>query len=127
MAKEIINIPPIVLEWSDWIPWDDVKADARNGGVEVPNGVPGVYEAKCRGSEERLTIGETDDLRRRIKEHLVRGKGRHSSGERIRAQEDISKIVVRWAITDRRAVAQAALHERHVERFGRLPKYVKRT
>jgi len=127
LAKEVINIPPIVLEWSDWIPWDDLKADARYGGVKVPNGVPGVYEAKYGDSDERLTIGETGDLRRRIKEHLVRGKGRSTSGEGIRAQEDVSKIVVRWVITDRRAVAQAALHERHVERFGRLPKYVKRT
>ncbi len=39
MEREEINIPPIVLEWSEWVAWDDLKADTRNGsGVRVPNG-----------------------------------------------------------------------------------------
>jgi hypothetical protein len=77
---EIINIPPIELVWSKWFQWDEIKADARKGGVKVPNKKPGVYEVKYVDQEERLTIGKTSDLRMRIKEGLVRGKNPHSEG-----------------------------------------------
>ena len=40
---------------------------------------------------------------------------------------DFSKIVVRWAVTDRPSATEEDLHKRHVEKHGRLPKYVKRT
>jgi len=47
MEKEEISIPSIVLQWSNWSAWDDLKVDARyGGGVKVPNGEPGVYEVK---------------------------------------------------------------------------------
>ncbi len=128
MEKEEISIPAIVLEWSDWFAWDDFKVDARNGnGVKVPNGSPGVYEAKCKDSEERLTIGKASDLRMRLKQGLVKGKTPHSAGEKIRANEDISKIVVRWAITNRPAAIEEELHCKYRSRFGRLPKYVDHT
>ena len=128
MEKQVINIPPIVLEWSDWTPWDNLKIDARHGGgVKVPSGVSGVYEAKYRDSEERLHIGETDNLRQRVKDGLVKGTIPHKAGIEIRDRKEVSKIVVRWAITDRRFVAQAALHEWHKERFGKFPKHTKRT
>lgn len=56
MERELIEIPPIHLAWSDWIPWNDLVIDSRSGeGVAVPNGVPGVHEVRCKGSEERLT------------------------------------------------------------------------
>lgn len=128
MERVEINIPPIVLEWSEWVPWGDLKVDARYGsGVKVPNREAGVYEAKYIDAEERLTIGKASDLRMRIKQGLVKGKVPHSAGKRIRANEDVSGIVVRWAITDWPAAVEEELHRRHRHRFGRLPKYVKHT
>jgi hypothetical protein len=128
MQREEINIPPIVLEWSEWIPWDDLRIDARSeGGLGVPNQTPGVYEARFAASEERLTIGKTTNLRQRIERGLVKGKMPHSAGKKIRASEDVSAIVVRWAVTDRPAAVEEELHRRHRAKFGRLPTYTKRT
>lgn len=124
---EEVEIPPIVLEWSRWVSWDDLKADARLGGIKVPNKRPGVYEARYSDAEERLTIGKASDLRMRIKQGLVKGKTAHSAGERIRGKEDVSKIVVRWAMTDRPAAVEEELHKRHLSKFGTLPKYVEHT
>ena len=126
--EEIINIEPIVLRWSDWVSWDDLKIDARHGGgVRVPNYIPGVYEVKYRDSEERLTIGETSNLRMRIKQGLVKGKTPHSSGYKIRTTEDVSRLVVRWAITDRPKAVEEELHRRYKSKFGKSPKYTERT
>jgi len=97
------------------------------GGVIVPNRKAGVYEAKYVDDEQRLTIGKASDLRMRVKQGLVKGKTLHSAGKRIRANEDIRKVVVRWAITDRPAAVEEELHRRHRERFGRLPKYTQYT
>jgi hypothetical protein len=128
MAKEEISIPLIVLEWSNWSSWDGLKVDVRSGmGVKVPNGEPGVYEVKYHDSEQRLTIGKASDLRMRIKQGLVKGKIPHSAGEKIRAHEDTSRIVVRWAVTSRPAAVEEELHMRYRHRFGRLPKYVEHT
>ena len=127
MEKEVIEIPRIELEWSDWTPWDNLKVDARGGGIEVPNKVPGVYEARYIDAEERLTIGKASDLRMRIKQGLIKGKILHSAGEKIRDNEDTSRIVVRWSITDRPAAVEEKLHKRHINMFGKLPKYVKHT
>lgn len=128
MEREEIRIPLIVLEWSEWVAWDDLKVDARHGGgVKVPNQKPGVYEVKYADAEERLTIGKASNLRMRIKQGLVKGKARHSTGKRIRANEDVSRIVVRWAVTDRPAAVEEELHRRYRAKFGRLPKHVKHT
>lgn len=120
-------IGTIELEWSDWVHWDDLTADARHGGASVPNGKPGVYEAKFEDAEERLTIGKASDLRMRVKQGLVKGKTPHSSGQRIRAGEDTSKIRVRWAVTVWPAAVEEYLHNKHRYDFGRLPKYVEHT
>jgi hypothetical protein len=128
MERQEVSIPTIVLEWSDWFSWDDLKVDARYGsGVNVPNDAPGVYEVKYKDSEERLTIGKASNLRMRIKQGLVKGKVPHSSGERIRANEDTSRIVVRWAVTSRPAAVEEDLHQRYQNRFDALPKYVEHT
>jgi hypothetical protein len=128
MEREIIQIPVIELAWSDWIPWESLKADARSGeGVIVPNRIPGVYEARLIGAEERLTIGKTSNLRYRIKQGLVKGKAKHSSGKDIRANEDPSRIEVRWAVTHRPAATEEELHRKYQEKFGRLPKYTDHT
>ena len=125
--KEIIKIPQIILKWSEWRYWNDVEKDATKGGIKIPNKKPGVYELKYDNEDKRLTIGKASDLRRRIKEGLVRGKSPHSAGKGIRENEDTSKIVIRWAITDRPAAVEEELHRRHKEKFGKLPKYVKHT
>ena len=126
--EEIINIESIVLRWSDWVSWDDLKIDARHGGgVRVPNYIPGVYEVKYRDSEERLTIGETLDLRMRIKQGLVKGKTPHSAGSKIRAKEDVSNLVIRWAVTARPAAVEEELHRRYEVEHGEFPKYTKHT
>ena len=69
MEKELLEIPPIELLWSDWVPWwSQLLIDSRSGeGVIVPNGTLGVYEVKYKNSSERLTIGKASDLRMRIK------------------------------------------------------------
>ncbi len=128
MEDEVINIGPIRLRWSNWIPWGDLKIDARHGGgIRVPSGIPGVYEVKYPDTDERLTIGKASCLRMRIKQALVKGKVPHTAGKRIRAQEDLSKIVVSWAVTDRPAAVEEELHKKYEAKFGKLPKYTKHT
>ena len=126
-----IHIPPIVLDWSEWYSWEGLRRRVHDGGVNVPD-KPGVYEVRLRGEEKRLTIGRSKRLRARIKSHLVRESGAHSAGERIRTAIrtgfiDPQNIVVRWAVTDRYVVAEAALHEQHLIGFGELPSHTKST
>lgn len=84
----------------------------------------GVYEVRVIGTEEwRLTIGKASNLRHRIKQGLVKGIAKHSSGTRIRATEDVSRIEVRWACTDRPCAAEEELHKQYERTFGGLPKY----
>lgn len=125
--KEVIDHEPIELQWSEWHSWDIVKLDARKDGIKIPNKVSGVYEAKYLDEHERLTIGKASDLRFRVRQGLVKGKTSHSAGDNIRAKEDVSRIMVRWAVTDRPACAEEELHRRHRGKFGRLPKYVDHT
>jgi len=63
----------------------------------------------------------------RIKQALVKGKSPHPAGNKIRKNEDTSKIVVRWATTDRPAAVEEELHKRFLNKFGKFPKYVKHT
>ena len=128
MFTQTLHIPPIVLDWSTWVAWNDLKLDARSpGGVTVPNKVPGIYEVRCKHAQERLHIGRASNLRMRVKRGLVKGKVPHSTGKRIRASEDVSRIVVRWAVTGRPAAAEEELHRQHRAEFGRLPKHTRRT
>ncbi len=128
MDKEIIKIPKIELRWSKWYPWNDIKIDARTKrGIKIPNKTKGVYEAKYHGSDKRLTIGKASDLRLRVRQGLVKGFVPHSSGKRIRAKEDISRIVVRWAVTDRPSTVEEELHNRYKKKFGVPPEHTKHT
>jgi len=129
MDDEVIEIPRINLLWSGWYRWKVLELDSRvkNSGVRVPN-KKGVYEAKYEDERERLYIGKASDLRMRVKQGLVRCKVEHSASKRMKADGlDFSKIVVRWASTDRPSAAEEELHKRHETEFGRLPKYVQRT
>jgi hypothetical protein len=128
METQAIRIPEIELRWSDWIPWVTFKLDARSDPSAVtPPSEPGIYEARLVDEEHRLTIGKASDLRMRIKQGLVKGKVPHSTGVRLRAEEDTNSIVIRWATTDRPSAAEEELHKQHVTRFGALPKHTERT
>lgn len=128
--RAILEIGTITLDWSDWAPWTALLADARGGtGVPIPNEQPGVYEVKRsdHAHDERLYIGKASDLRMRVRQGLVKGKVQHPGGTRIRAEQDLARLVVRWARTDRPAAAEEELHRAYVRKFGRLPEYVRNT
>ncbi|MCK4365110.1 MAG: hypothetical protein KAW45_03585 [Thermoplasmatales archaeon] len=128
MEREEIIIRPINLEWSDWFSWNDLKIDTRSGnGIKMTNYVSGVYEARYEDKEERLMIGKATDLRMRVRQGLVKGKTPHSAGEKIRVNENVSRIVVRWSATDKPCAVEEELHRKYQKKFGRLPKYVQHT
>ena len=128
MEQQSIQISEIRLEWTDWYPWKVLLLDARSnpGAVRVPN-LPGVYEARLRDTEERLTIGKASNLRMRVKQGLVKGKVPHSSGKDIRASENLDLIQIRWAKTDRPAATEEELHRQYVKRFGKMPLFTDHT
>jgi len=41
--------------------------------------------------------------------------------------ENVSTIVLRWAVTTRPSAVEEELHRRYKEKFGRLPKYTQHT
>ncbi len=64
----------------------------------------------------------------RVRQGLVKGKVPHSTGERMKGEKlDFSKIVVRWATTNRPSAIEEELHKRYIKKFGSLPRYVMRT
>ncbi len=82
----------------------------------------------AEGQRIRLIIGRSSDLHARVKRSLVMGVGSpHTARAAILANEDTTKLYVRWALTDRPAAAEEALHLEHVHRHGRMPKYTQRT
>jgi len=122
--QTILEIGTITLDWSQWVPWTDVAADNRRGaGVSIPNKLPGVYEVRSADHDggERTYIGKAGDLRLRVRQGLVKGTLPHSGGKRIREQEDVTRLAIRWAVTDRPAAAEEELHRAYRARFGRLP------
>jgi len=122
MTEQIIPFSPITLTWSEWVPWQRVKLIARQSGISIPD-EPGVYEVKTIRSDELLTIGKATSLRRRVRLHLVRGTGKHSTGKRIRANENPETLLVRWAVTTQPAAVEEELHRLYKEAYGQLPIY----
>ncbi len=116
METQDIRIPKIDLEWSDWYDWSALLVSGHSGGISIPNKKPGVYEAKLKSTDERLAIGKASDLRMRVRQGLVKGKTPHSSGARIRANEDTSMIEMRWAQTDHPAAVEEELHRQYIGR-----------
>ena len=74
-----------------------------------------------------FTFGKMSDLRMPVRQGLVKGKVPHPGGVQIRTEQDLERLVVRWALTDRPAAAEEELHRAYVRRFGRLPEYVRST
>lgn len=122
MRIQIIDIPPIKLEWSKWYSWHDLEDKAKTIGDALPPTSSGVYEVKHVGQEERLTIGKTKNLRTRVIKELVRSPKAHSTGRWIR-RENKNTLVVRWAETEREATVEEALHLKHWEKFHTFYKY----
>jgi len=124
-----IEVPPIVLAWSPWHRWTALAEYERGGSkVRLPARRAGVYEVMREGQGPRLTIGRTANLRERVKYNLVMGSGGpHPARKSIVENEDLGRVFVRWAITDRPATAEEVLHLEHIRRHGRLPKYTQRT
>jgi hypothetical protein len=117
----------MALNWTEWFEWSALRTDGRKvGALKVP-AKPGVYEAKYSDAERCLHIGQTANLLRRVKQAMVKGKLPHAAGERIRAEEDVSKIVVRWAETDHCEEIERQLHEEHRGQFGKMPKHDRRS
>jgi len=84
MNIQIIEIPSISLEWTNWINWNKFLLDGRYDPESVnPPQKSGVYEARLIESEERLTIGKASNLRNRVKQGLVKGSIPHSAGNDI--------------------------------------------
>jgi hypothetical protein len=126
VVDEFLEFEPLHLQWFQWERWEDL-AEHGAGIIDLPFRKAGVYEAKYEGQEERLTIGRASNLHQRVLHGLVWGTSQHTAGRKIREQEDVSRIVVRWAVTDRPAAAEEELHRRHLAQFSRLPKYTLRT
>lgn len=126
--EQTITIPSIILKWSPWYAWETFGVDMRSSskGVRVPND-SGVYEVKMGDGEERLTIGKASNLRMRVKQGLVKGKVPHSVGIKIKLNEDTSKVLCRWATTDRPSCVEEELHRQYRQKFGMLPKYTLHT
>ena len=79
---------------------------------------------KHRDQEVRLHIGESNRLQRRVS-YCVKGAGPHSACERIRANEHVPDLQVRWAVTEQHQETEWQLLEAHEERFGKLPVYTR--
>jgi hypothetical protein len=126
MEKEKITIPGIELSWTDWVSWKDIEKEEEHGGVKIDRD-PGVYEVRFSDCEDRLTIGKTVNLNKRIRRGLVQGKLFHSSGKLIRVEhkKELEKILIRWAKTNWPSAVEEALHKRHLEKFGKKPEYVR--
>lgn len=127
---KIIKIPTINLNWSEWYKWNNLKLDTRlkeNKGIIKPDKKSGVYEAKYHDKEQRLHIGKTTtNLKTRI-DYMIKASA-HSTGERMKKKNiDFSKVIVRWAITDRPSDTEEELHKKYVQKYGKLPEYVKKT
>ncbi|MBU1101950.1 MAG: hypothetical protein KKA84_16255 [Bacteroidetes bacterium] len=128
MNQQEINIPKIILEWSEWYSWKEFLLDARKieSAVKVPN-KKGVYEVINETNNEMLTIGKAGNLRMRVKQGLVKGKVAHSSGKKINISEDTAHIKIRWAITDRPSAVEEELHQQFIKIHKKLPKYTEHT
>lgn len=122
MQEEMIELN---LSWSEWKNWNDLKLDARSpGGVVIPSKKRGVYEVKLKDSEERLYIGAAHDLRRIIKQGLVKGMMNYPAGKKIRKYENTGQVFIRWAFTEDSAAKKALLLNLYQQKYHKLPKYV---
>ena len=127
LITQPVEIPVIVLHWSYQWRWEEIagaREDSRD--IDLPPGAPGVYDVRAKGRYETLYIGQTSDLMRRVYYGLVQGVMPHVAGDKIRENENLADLSVRWAYTDRPAAVEEELHRLHIETFGYPPTYAGR-
>ena len=126
---EEIELPTVVLRWSYFERWEDVATGMADGErIDTPPDEPGVYEVAGDSRDgSRLYIGRAADLKSRVCYALIVEKPPHPAGQKIRENEDLAQLSIRWAVTDRPAAVEEELHRRHIETYGRWPKYTMRT
>lgn len=95
--------------------------------LDIPLG-PGVYEVVYKDDVDglRLQIGETIHLHEHLRKNLVADPRNLAVGGRIKANEDVMRLLVRWAETVNHSAVKSELMDLHVGRFGRRPKHVLR-
>lgn len=109
------------IEWDRWVPWNSIPR------LDIPLG-PGVYEVVYEDEPdgERLQIGETKQLGKHLRECLVGDRRLKAVGGKIKANEDVNQLLVRWAEIENYRAAKSELKSSYIRRFGRLPKYMLR-
>ena len=113
----------IPLKWSRWYKWGDLE----KGEITIPN-TPGVYEVRSSDFNKCLDIGKAEKLNKRVLNQLIKGKGRHSTRDRIKLQiNDFNELVVRWSETGNPAALEEYLHLLHKALFGIKPELVRKT
>ena len=118
--KEKVIIPEIVLKWSDYYTFNEIKK------IKIPK-YPGVYRVKYK--DEIIHIRKASSLRRRVKYEFVNGDGiSHSAKKRILEDKlDLDKIEIQWAETEWQSTVEEYLHKQYKKEYGSLPKYTKIT
>jgi hypothetical protein len=124
MPIQILTIEPIHLEWSEWYEFKYILLKRSL----IPKS-SGVYEVIEPDNECRLTIGESSNLNRRIRQNLIVANS-HSAGKDIALSFEAtihSTLLVRWALTIRRAAAQEELHRLHILAHNCMPRFTDKT
>ncbi len=128
LPPQVLEIPEIVLQWSHYERWEDIANPPEDDRpLDLPPAQPGVYEVTGKGEYRALYIGRARDLHDRITNALVKGTLPHHAGLKIRENENLADLEVRWAVTDRPAAAEEELHRQHREMFDCLPLYTSHT
>ena len=124
--KQIIEIPKIILEWSSWYKFEDIKKNVRDGGVNLPD-ESGVYQVIDKNGEI-IHIGRASNLRMRVKQGFVKGKTPHSTRKRIIENGiNLNELKIQWAVTDYPNTIEELLHKKFKKEYGKLPKFTKVT
>lgn len=89
------------IEWGNWVPWTSIPQ------IDIPLG-PGVYGIVYKDDPggERLQIGEAIDLGKHVREYLFRDRRLKAVGGKIKANEDVTRLLVRWSDISRLFLSQ---------------------
>ena len=118
--NQIIRLPVIELNWSDFTPVGTVK----NSDLPAKAGVYEVINEKS----ETLHIGRASNLKARVMQAFIKDNSPHSTRERmVKNGVDINKLKIRWAQTDWPNAVEEYLHKEYKRKHSSLPKYTKNT
>lgn len=119
----------IDFDWYPWMAFRDIAAFQRHPARGPLPPRSGVYEIRQVDAEEILFIGSSAKLTR-LYDMLFRSSTRDSSlsvSLREDVENDSSRFAIRWAEIAEwyRLAGEYQLLQHYVQRFGRLPKYVR--